>query len=246
MYLTGKEVLHAQYLIGKIIRFGISFHFNEIGKLNLMLNLCSVISLNFNNEFSLTCILKEISLLAKELGEIVFSKKDYILECVLSCLKHKHEHVQYSSTLAIRSMAESLPFQTSNLIGALLGLVQIDYAELQMSTDKNYLEKYSKSLFGHSIALSSLISTSLEQEFSESNDLSSACLDTALLILSSTSSLKSLTDFPFVMMKKLESCWIIISSLMSLSEDWINIHIEKIFDSWDKMFNSKVGGLLKS
>jgi len=88
-----------------------------------------------------------------------------------------------------------------------------------MSKDLNYMEKYSKSLFGHSISLASLISTSLEIEFSESNELNSACLDTAILILSSTNSLKNNESYPFITMKKLESSFIIISSLMSLSEE---------------------------
>eukprot|EP01080_Neovahlkampfia_damariscottae_P008859 gene8859-808_t len=243
--LNDNSILHMEHLIGNIIRFGISNKFNENGKLNLISILCSMINIHFNNEYSLNCILKEISNLIKELNEIIILKKDIILESILNCLKHKNESIQFSATLTIRCLSESLPFQTSNLISALLGLVQIDYAELtmelQMNKDKHYIhEKYSKTLFGHSIALSSLISTSLEIEYSESNNLNSACLDTAILILSSTNSLKNIESYPFIIMKKLESSFILISSLMSLSEDWIKLHIEKIFDSWDKIFNSKL------
>lgn len=242
LYVTSSDVLQAQYYIGKIIRYGITDNVSENEKLNILSVLCGIVSTHINNEYALVCILKEIGYLCKELGEVVSQKREAVLEAILMCLKHKLDYVRYAASICIRSLSESIPTQITTLVNAMLGLVQMDHAELAVPTNENeteYISKYATSLHGHATALGALISTTLKYDLSLQYHLCSAALDTSELLLNTSSNITTSTLHPYVMMRRQEACWVIISSIMSLSEDWVKLHLDKIFDCWDRAMGPK-------
>lgn len=236
-YVTVTDFLQAQYFVSHIIRRGITQNMNETGRLSALNELTKIVPTFANNQYALVCLLREISVLCTKLGEVAVEKRDVVLESALLCLKQPHDYVRFLGALCVRSLAESIPTQTTFLVSALLNLVQMSHAELATidSTETSKIRQYANALHGYATALGSLISTNLKEDLSVNHMLCSAALDTAKLLLSS----KNITD-PYVIMRRQEACWVIVSSTMFLSEHWISINLERIMDLWDVVLGPKV------
>jgi hypothetical protein len=96
------------------------------------------------SEHALVCLLREIAILCRVLGEAVSSLNNNVLDAVLICLRHSNEYVRYVGALTLRALAEAIPDNTQTLLAALVNMVQISHAEAITIKDPQLLIKVRK------------------------------------------------------------------------------------------------------
>lgn len=222
--------MHAQYCIGNIIRVGLTFDLNEILRETVLKEMCKIMDRYMASEHAIVCLLREIAILCRVLGEAVIPFSNTVLDAVLLSVKHPSEYVRYVGSMALRALAESVPDQTQQMLAALVTTVQISHAEATTIKDPQMLIREANSLHGNTCALSALISAISKYPMAVSHSLCSVALDTATLLYSSGTT--SNTD-AYVIMRRRDACWTLISAVLSLNEYWVKMNLEKIMDLWD-------------
>ena len=237
--VTTNDKKYAQTFVTKMISVGLIDRLTEAGRLSLLSNLIQLVVNNtvLTNESCFMTVLYCIGKLCRVLGECVAKQRDAILDAILYSLKYPSESIRYVGALTIKQLMEALPSHSTGLISALMNMVQIDHAELATASkrDEN-IKSYANSLHGHSCALAALITVSAKHSLTISHALCSAVLDTACLL--GKAAHKDIDDL-YVSMKRQESCWILVCSILSLNDYWVKNNLEKILELWDETMSGK-------
>lgn len=133
-YVTANDLQQAMFYVGNMIRMGIAYHMDESGRISALKELSKIVNHFTDNEYALVCILREIAVLCKLTGETVITQRDMVLDTVLLCLRHSSEYVRFVGCMVLRALSESIPSQTMSLVNAMLNMVQMDLAELAISS----------------------------------------------------------------------------------------------------------------
>ncbi|EFC40657.1 hypothetical protein NAEGRDRAFT_59012 [Naegleria gruberi] len=237
--ITNNDKKYAQTYVTKMISIGLIDRLTEAGRLSLLSNLVQLVVGHtvLSNESCFTTVLYCIGKLCRVLGECVSKQRDSILDAILCSLKYPSENVRYVGALTIKQLMEALPSHSTGLISALMNMVQIDHGELATASkrDEN-IKNYANSLHGHSCALAALITVSAKHSLTISHSLCSAVLDTACLL--GKAAHRDIDDI-YVSMKRQESCWILICSVLSLNDYWVKNNLEKILELWNETMSGK-------
>lgn len=234
-YITSSDLLQAQMYVGQMLRMGIVNRLDQSGRMAALRELIRILERYSSNQYAMMCIIREIAALINVLGEVVEVIRDQVLDAILVCLRHASDYVRYAGALCTRTLAAAIPTHTTSLISALMNMVQMDHAELAMCTNIQEQQQFANSLHGHSNSLAALIFISARHDLAISHVLCSAVLDTAILL-----GQQSTTTSNYVAMRRQEARWILVCAILSLSDYWVKIHIEKIIDLWDQSMGTKV------
>jgi len=234
-YVTSSDLLQAQMYVGQMLRMGIVNRLDESGRMTTLRELIRILERYSSNQYAMMCLIREIAALINVLGEIVEIIRDQVLEAILICLRHSSDYVRYAGALCTRTLAAAIPTHTTSLISALMNMVQMDHAELAMCTNPQEQHQFANSLHGHSNSLAALIFISTRHDLAVSHVLCSAVLDTAVLLGQHNATMSS-----YVNMRRQEARWILVCAILSLSDHWVKINLEKIIDLWDQSMGAKV------
>ncbi len=234
-YVTSSDLLQAQMYVGQMLRMGIVNRLDESGRMGTLRELIRILERYSSNQYAMMCLIREIAALVNVLGEVVETIRDQILESILICLRHSSDYVRYAGALCTRTLAAAIPTHTTSLISALMNMVQMDHAELSMCSNAQQQIQFANSLHGHSNSLAALIFISARHDLAVSHVLCSAVLDTALLL-----GQQNTTMSHYVNMRRQEARWILVCAILSLSDHWVKINLEKIIELWDESMGAKV------